>query len=71
MKTLGETSTVREQIEATTRAVIAVDQGYVCNAIENAIWQRRGLLQRLTRVEPAASLEIASATRTPLFATTS
>ena len=67
MKTLGETSTVREQIEATTRAVIAVDQGYVCNAI----WQRRGLLQRLTRVEPAASLEIASATRTPLFATTS
>ena len=70
---MNETSTVRDEIEATARAVVAVDQAYIHNAIESVNWQRRGLLKRLTRVDPAASLrpEIASATRMPLFETIS
>jgi hypothetical protein len=73
MKAFGETSTVRDEIEATARAVVAVDQAYIHNAIESVNWQRRGLLKRLTRVDPAASLcpEIASATCMPIFETIS
>jgi hypothetical protein len=71
MKASCETSTVRNDIEATGRAVVAADQAYVHDAIESVSWQRRGFLQRLTRVDPAESLrpEIA-ATRRPAFETT-
>jgi hypothetical protein len=72
MKAFGETSTVRDEIEATERVVVAADQAYVYDAIESVSWQRRGLLQRLTSVDPAESLRPAiAATRMPLFETTS
>jgi hypothetical protein len=46
---LGNTSAIRDAIEATTRAVVAADEAYLHDAIETMSWQRRGLLQRLTR----------------------
>jgi hypothetical protein len=70
MKVFGETSTVRDDIEATGRAVVAADQAYLYDAMESVSWQRRGFLQRLTRVDATEGLrpEIA-ATRRPLFET--
>jgi hypothetical protein len=47
---LSNTSGIRDAIEATTRAVVAADEAYLHDAIETMSWQRRGLLQRLTRV---------------------
>jgi hypothetical protein len=47
---LSNTSAIRDAIEATTRAVVAADEAYLHDAIETMSWQRRGLLQRLTRV---------------------
>jgi hypothetical protein len=38
-----------EELEATSRAVLAADDAYVREAIASVHWQRRGLLQRLTR----------------------
>ncbi len=68
MKAFGETSTVRDEIEATGRVVVAADRACVYDAIESVSWQRRGLLQRLTSVDPAESLGPAiAATRMPLF----
>jgi hypothetical protein len=42
---------IRDGIEATTRAVVAADEAYLGDAIESLSWQRRGLLQRLRRVD--------------------
>jgi hypothetical protein len=39
----------REQIDATSQAVAAADQAYLRDAIGSVSWERRGLLQRLTR----------------------
>jgi hypothetical protein len=51
MKARGKTFAIRDDIEATTRAVVAADEAHLRDAIETMSWQRRGLLQRLTRVE--------------------
>lgn len=40
---------VREQIEATSNAVTAAHQAHLLDAIGSVSWERRGLLQRLTR----------------------
>jgi hypothetical protein len=39
----------REELEASSRAVIAADQAYAQEAIRSVRWERRGLLQRLVR----------------------
>jgi hypothetical protein len=41
--------TLREQMEATARAHLAADNAQVDAAMESVRWERRGLLQRLTR----------------------
>lgn len=41
--------TLREQMEATARAHFAADNAPVNAAMGNVRWERRGLLQRLTR----------------------
>jgi hypothetical protein len=40
---------LREQMEATARAHLAADNAHVNAAMESVRWERRGLLQRLTR----------------------
>jgi hypothetical protein len=40
---------IREQIDATSQAVAAADQAYLLDAIGSLNWERRGILQRLTR----------------------
>jgi hypothetical protein len=42
---------VSEELAATTQMVIAADEADAQQAIENARWERRGLLQRLTRLD--------------------
>ena len=39
---------IREQIDATSQAVVAADQAYHLDAIGSVSWERRGLFQRLT-----------------------
>jgi hypothetical protein len=39
------------KLDATTEAVIAVDQAYLAHLAEVGAWERRGLLQRLARTE--------------------
>jgi hypothetical protein len=39
---------VREQIESTAQAMAAVDDAYLREAMEGVVWERRGLLGRLT-----------------------
>jgi hypothetical protein len=41
--------TLREQMEATARAHVAADNAQVDAAMGSVRWERRGLLQRLTR----------------------
>jgi hypothetical protein len=45
----GADSTLREDMEATSRAHLAADNAYVDEAMLGVRWERRGLLQRLTR----------------------
>jgi hypothetical protein len=45
---------IREQLEATTRAVGAAHDAHVREALESVEWERRGLLGRLAR-RPAAA----------------
>jgi hypothetical protein len=39
------------ELETTTEAVLAADEAYGRDALESVGWERRGLLQRLVRVE--------------------
>jgi hypothetical protein len=41
--------TLREEMEATARAHLAADNAQVDEAMGSVRWERRGLLQRLTR----------------------
>ena len=70
MKALDKTFAIRDGIEMTTRAVVAADEAYLRDAIESVSWQRRGLLQRLRRVDqrerarapvPATSMHVLDA----------
>jgi hypothetical protein len=63
MKARGKTFAIRDGIEATARAVVAADEAYLRDAIESVSWQRRGLLQRLRRVNQREGV------RTPVPAT--
>lgn len=40
---------LRREIEASHRALLAADQAEVNAAMDSVRWERRGLLQRLTR----------------------
>jgi hypothetical protein len=53
---------IREQIDATSQAVAAADQAYLLDAIGSVSWERRGLLQRLTR-RPRPSLDVVMSER--------
>ncbi len=41
-----------DELEATSRAVLAAADAHVQDAIANVHWQRCGVLQRLTRATP-------------------
>jgi hypothetical protein len=41
--------TLRIDMEASARALAAADSAYVHEAMDSVDWERRGLLQRLTR----------------------
>jgi hypothetical protein len=41
--------TLRVDLEASARALIAADNAYVHEAMNSVDWERRGFLQRLTR----------------------
>jgi hypothetical protein len=47
----------RQVLETTSWAVVAADQAHVREAIGSVRWERRGLLQRLARVERRLPLE--------------
>jgi hypothetical protein len=65
----AHTQRIRDELEATTRAVLAADESDVQGAIEAVHWERRGLLQSLTRVgrmsRARRALETAPTDRTP------
>jgi hypothetical protein len=44
--------TLRIAMEATARALFAADNAHVHEAMNSVQWERRGLLQRLTRGAP-------------------
>lgn len=52
---------VRRDLEA-THAVVLAAHGYAERAIEQAAWERRGVLGRLVRVPGMPATEIAAAT---------
>jgi hypothetical protein len=43
-------NTIREQMEATHRGVVAGDQDHLQDAIHSVGWEERGLFGRLSRV---------------------
>ena len=43
------TSTMRVDLEASARALLAAHDAHVRDAMNGVEWERRGLLQRLTR----------------------
>jgi len=43
-----------EKLDQTTQAILAADRADVLDAIESVRWERRGLLQRLVRIDQAA-----------------
>jgi hypothetical protein len=42
-------ATPRKHLDATRQAVTAADEAYVRRALDSVEWERRGLLQRLSR----------------------
>jgi hypothetical protein len=44
-------ASVREQLHATTRALIAAEEAQPGEAVRSVAWKRRGLLRRLVRLE--------------------
>jgi hypothetical protein len=65
----AQTRRILDELEATTQAVLAADEADVRGAIESVHWERRGLLQSLTRVDRASrarrALETAPTDRRP------
>jgi hypothetical protein len=45
----GNTPAIRGDMEASARALLAADGEHVREAMNSVTWERRGLLQRLTR----------------------
>lgn len=45
---------IREQLEVTSRAVVAADESYVRESLADAYPGRQGVLQRLTHPDPSA-----------------
>ena len=43
-------ATPRQHLDATTQVVAVADEAYVRRALDSVEWERRGLLQWLTRV---------------------
>ena len=46
---MSQYAPAKQQLAATTQAVVAADESYVRRALGSVEWERRGLLQRLTR----------------------
>jgi hypothetical protein len=42
---------MRDELESTTRAVIAADEIHLDRAADDILWERRGLLQSLARTD--------------------
>jgi hypothetical protein len=47
-------------LDETTAAIIAADASTMHEAIESVTWERRGLLQRLVRVDSRTELDVAA-----------
>jgi hypothetical protein len=45
----SDTAAIRADMEASARALFAADGAHVSEAMDSVKWERRGLLQRLTR----------------------
>jgi hypothetical protein len=45
----SDTAAIRADMEASARALFAADDAHVREAMNSVKWERRGLLQRLTR----------------------
>ena len=69
MNAFRNSSTILNQLEATAQAVATADEAHFHDAVESVSWERRGLLQRLTRADRPESLhfEVGSATRMPVL----
>jgi hypothetical protein len=50
-----ELDVMDRELDATTEAVIAVDQAHLMQVADAAGWERRGLLQRLARTDGVTS----------------
>jgi hypothetical protein len=57
MKVLRDTGM---ELETTTHAVLAAHEGSGWDAIESVSWERRGLLQRLVRIDVRESVDTTS-----------
>jgi hypothetical protein len=45
-------ASIRDQMNATTRALVAAEEGHRQQGVTSVEWERRGLLRRLTRRSP-------------------
>jgi hypothetical protein len=57
MEPISGTETVperREALDATSRALVVAHEAHVIDAMRGVDWERRGLLQALTRRRPRA-----------------
>jgi mRNA-degrading endonuclease toxin of MazEF toxin-antitoxin module len=63
---MGETTKeagMTKELDQTHDAVLSADGAQLQEAIESVDWERRGLLQRLTRTRSAAEDEVQERTR--------
>jgi hypothetical protein len=47
--TMTHYPTPRQHLDATRQVVAVAEDAYTCRALDSVEWERRGLLQRLTR----------------------
>ena len=45
-------ASIRDQMQATTRALVAAEEGHPRQGVSSVDWERRGLLRRLRRKTP-------------------
>jgi hypothetical protein len=48
----GAAHSIREQLHATTRALVAAEEAHLRHGVASVHWERRGLLGRLVRRTP-------------------
>lgn len=54
---------ITTELEPTTQAIHAVDEAHLHHVHDDALWERRGILQRLTRVDSEARTQTITARR--------